>query len=113
MAKCDEGYICEVCGQAVDQIADSDLYLRYVLGQVSLNELHALPERHIRCNPVQSQFIVDAGFPPIEAEGVFDKRLLDEREVHETERKVTAAWRRLQQLAGSQIPLDQYPLDFE
>ena len=50
MAKCDEGYRCEVCGRDVEVIAESDLYLRYVLGEVPLERLHRLPERHIRCN---------------------------------------------------------------
>jgi hypothetical protein len=34
VAKCDEGYRCEVCGLDVEVIVDSDLYLRYVLGEV-------------------------------------------------------------------------------
>ena len=36
MAKCDEGYRCEMCGRDVEAIAESDLYLRYVLGEVPL-----------------------------------------------------------------------------
>ena len=32
MAKCEEGYLCEVCGQDVAEITESDLYLRYVIG---------------------------------------------------------------------------------
>ena len=32
MAKCDEGYLCDVCGQDVAELKDSDLYLRYVVG---------------------------------------------------------------------------------
>lgn len=34
MAKCDEGYLCEVCGQDVAEISQSDLYLRYVVGNL-------------------------------------------------------------------------------
>ena len=26
MAKCDEGYLCQVCGHEVEQIVESDLY---------------------------------------------------------------------------------------
>ena len=36
MARCDEGYRCEVCGRDVEAVTDSDLYLRYVLGEVPL-----------------------------------------------------------------------------
>ncbi|HVW01929.1 MAG TPA: hypothetical protein VHB77_16370, partial [Planctomycetaceae bacterium] len=81
MAKCDEGYLCEVCGQPVPEIADSDLYLRYVLGEISMQALHAAPERHIRCNPVQAQFIVDESFEPVAVEGPFNKRQLDPADV--------------------------------
>ena len=51
MAKCDEGYPCEVCGEDVEDITDSDLYLRYVIGLVDPETLHTSPERHLRCNP--------------------------------------------------------------
>ena len=54
MAKCERGYLCEVCGQDVAEITDSDLYLRYVLGEVPIYRLHQLPERHVRCNPALS-----------------------------------------------------------
>jgi tetratricopeptide (TPR) repeat protein len=40
MARCDEGYRCEVCGRDVEAVTDSDLYLRYVLGEVPLDRLH-------------------------------------------------------------------------
>ena len=33
MAKCEEGYLCEVCGCDVEEISDSDLYLRFVIGE--------------------------------------------------------------------------------
>src|SRR5207253_5771351 len=58
--KCDEGYVCEVCGRDVEPITDSDLYLRYVLGEVPLERLHLQRERHIRCNPALAQYIADA-----------------------------------------------------
>ena len=51
MAKCDEGYRCEVCGRDVEVITESDLYLRFILGEVPLELLHRLSERHLRCNP--------------------------------------------------------------
>ena len=62
MAKCDEGYLCEVCGTEVEGITDSDRYLRYVIGEVDPEQLHTLKERHLRCNPILAQFIVDERF---------------------------------------------------
>ena len=46
MAKCDEGYLCEVCQQPVEEIAESDLYLRYVIGMLDPETLHTQAERH-------------------------------------------------------------------
>ncbi len=69
MARCDRGYLCVVCGEEVEELVDSDLYLRYALGEVDPELLHNLPERHIRCNPTLAQFIVADGFPPVEVDG--------------------------------------------
>ena len=77
MAKCEEGYLCDVCGQDVAEITESDLYLRYVIGLLDPEVLHTTRERHIRCNPTLAQFIVDDDFPAVTAEGAFDKRQLD------------------------------------
>ena len=110
MAKCDRGYLCEVCGNEVPEIVDSDLYLRYVIGEVPARELMVSPERHLRCNPVQAQFIVDPAFEPVVVEGPFDKRLLDAADVRRREELVTRGWRRLHELAGSGLPLGEYPL---
>ena len=110
MARCDEGYRCEVCGRDVEQMTESDLYLRYVLGEVPIYLLHRSPERHIACNPALAQYIVDPSFAPITCEGPFDKRSLDAEFVAGEEKRVTRAWRRLQVLPGLRLPLDQYPL---
>jgi hypothetical protein len=110
MARCDEGYSCEVCSQDVDGILVSDLYLRFVLGEVPIDRLHRLPERHIRCNPALAQYIVDKSFEHITCEGPFDKRALDPEFVATEEQRVTKAWRRLQTLPGLGLPIDQYPL---
>ena len=59
MAVCDQGYLCDVCGQDVEAIIDSDLYLRYILGEVHPLALPTQRERHIRCNPATAQYIVD------------------------------------------------------
>ncbi|MBO0697857.1 MAG: hypothetical protein J2P46_05660, partial [Zavarzinella sp.] len=96
MARCDEGYRCEVCGRDVEGITESDLYLRYVLGEVPLEMLHRLPERHIRCNPALAQYIVDSGFPPVMCEGPFAKSNFDPEYVRSEEIRVTRGWRRLQ-----------------
>src|SRR3989337_2023411 len=98
MAKCDQGYLCEVCGQDVADITDSDLYLRYVIGEIDSRQLMSAPERHLRCNPVQAQFIVDPEFEPVVVEGPFDKQLLDAAEVRRREDRVTRGWRRLQEV---------------
>jgi hypothetical protein len=110
MAKCDEGYRCEVCGRDVEAITESDLYLRYVLGEVPLEFIHRLPERHIRCNPAMAQYIVDPAFPPIPCEGPFDKRLLGIEFVRDEEDRVTRGWRRLQAIPTLGLTVAEYPL---
>lgn len=111
MAKCDEGYRCEVCGADVEAIVDSDLYLRYVIGELDPEVLHTTRERHVRCNPTLAQFIVDADFAPVEITGPFDKRQLDAQFVCERERLVSRGWRRLREVAGGELPIIDYPLD--
>jgi hypothetical protein len=110
VARCDEGYRCEVCGRDVEAITESDLYLRYVLGDVPLERLHLQRERHIRCNPALAQFIVDDGFEQVNCDGPFDKRSLDEEYVAEEQRRVTGAWRRLQAIPTSGLTIAEYPL---
>jgi len=94
MAKCDEGYLCEVCGEDVAQVTDSDLYLRYVIGLLDPELLHATPERHIRCNPVLAQFIVDDGFEPVIVEDEFSKANLDSEYCRKSSRRGIAVDRR-------------------
>lgn len=110
MARCEEGYLCDVCGGDVAELAESDLYLRYVIGLVDPETLHTTRERHIRCNPALAQFIVDDDFEPVLAEGPFDKRQLDPAYVRERERLVTRGWRRLRELAGQELSILEYPL---
>ena len=81
MARCDQGYLCDVCGDEVESIRESDLYLRFVTGQLSSNELLATPERHLRCNPVVSQFVT--------VDGDFDRRLFDPADVVKRETLLT------------------------
>jgi hypothetical protein len=111
MAKCEEGYLCDVCGGDVEEMTDSDLYLRYVIGMIDPETLHTTPERHIRCNPVLGQFIVDDDFPLLVVEGPFDKRTLAPAYVHERETLVTRGWRRLRELVGQDdLAILNYPL---
>jgi hypothetical protein len=118
MAKCEEGYLCDVCGKDVAEITDSDLYLRFVIGLVDPETLHTTRERHIGCNPVLAQFIVADDFKPLAVEGPFDKRTLDPQHVKQRETLVTRGWRRLHEVAGMDVPILDYPLpevraDFE
>jgi hypothetical protein len=110
MAKCEEGYLCDVCGADVAELYDSDLYLRYVTGLVDPEVLHTSKERHIRCNPSLAQFIVDDEFEPVVVEGDFDKRRLDPAYVRERETLVTRGYRRLKELRGLDLPIINYPL---
>ncbi len=110
MARCDEGYRCEVCGRDVEAVAESDLYLRYVLGEVSLELLHRLPERHIRCDPALAQYIVDERFEPVACDGPFAKANLDPAFVAAEEARVTRGWRRLQAIPSLGLTIAEYPL---
>jgi hypothetical protein len=110
MVRCEQGYLCDVCGQDVEQIIDSDLYLRYILGEVSPLALPNMPERHIRCNPATAQYIVDAAFPPVRCDGAFAKQMLDAAFVAAEEARVTRGWRRLQEIPALGIPITEYPL---
>ena len=110
MAKCDEGYLCDVCGADVATLADSDLYLRYVVGMLDPEVLHTTPERHIRCNPSLAQYITAQDFAPVHVEGPFDKRALDKRFVRQREELLTRGWRRLQEVIRLDLPIIDYPL---
>jgi hypothetical protein len=110
MAKCEEGYLCDVCGQDVAELTDSDLYLRYIVGMLDPEVLHTTRERHIRCNPTLAQYIVADDFEPVAVEGPFDKRQLDPDYVRERERLLTRGWKRLKEVSGLGIPIIEYPL---
>jgi hypothetical protein len=110
MARCDEGYRCEVCGADVEAITESDLYLRYVLGEVPLEMLHRLPERHLTCNPALAQYIIDSTFPPVRCEGPFSKAAFDPDYVRAEEERVTRGWRRLQAIPTLGLTVPEYPL---
>ena len=111
MAQCELGYLCDVCGEEVEDLTESDLYLRFVLGEVDPETLHLAPERHLRCNPTLAQFIVDDAFPPITVEGVFAKAELDPEFVAEEEVRITRGFRRLREVFAIEgMSLTDYPL---
>ena len=110
MAKCDEGYLCDVCGQDVAELTGSDLYLRYIVGMLDPEVLHTTAERHIRCNPAIAQYIVADDFEPVVVEGPFDKRTLDPAFVAQQEVLMTRGWRRLHEVAALGLPIIEYPL---
>ncbi|TWT87598.1 hypothetical protein Mal64_31400 [Pseudobythopirellula maris] len=110
MARCDEGYLCDVCGEDVGAMTDSAMYLRYVTGGLDPEVLHTYPERHLRCEPELAQYIVHEKFKPVACEGPFDKRALDAEYVAQREGLMTRGWLRLRELAGGELPLRDYPL---
>lgn len=110
MAACDTGYICDVCGHDVEAIVESDLYLRYIMGEVSPLELPRQRERHIRCNPAVAQYIVDSAFEAVVCEGMFAKANLDAAYVRAQEELATRAWRRLQEIPSLGLAIPEYPL---
>jgi len=112
MAGCDQGYLCDVCGDEVKDIRESGLYLRFVPGQITSQQLLASPERHLHCNPVMAQFITAAEFDTPTVSGAFCKSQLDADYVAEQEDLRTRGWRRLQELyeISAETPLTDYPL---
>lgn len=110
MARCDEGYDCDVCGKPVEAITESGLYLRYVLGEVPLERLHLEAERHIACHPELAQYIVDDSMM-VACDGVFAKGGLDAEFVKNEEARVTAGWRRLQEIPTLGLSVAEYPLN--
>jgi len=110
MAKCDEGYLCDVCGKDVATLSESDLYLRYIVGMLDPEVLHTTRERHIRCNRSLAQYIIADDFAEVVVEGPFDKRSLDADYVREQELLLTRGWRRLCEVSGEDLRIVEYPL---
>ena len=110
MAVCEQGYLCEVCGGDVADLTESDLYLRFVLGEIDPESLHVQPERHIRCNPTLAQFIVAEGFAPVVVDGFFGKAQLDPAFVAAEEARVSRGYLRLFALCEQELPITEYPL---
>ncbi|MFM2220037.1 MAG: hypothetical protein RL240_4355 [Planctomycetota bacterium] len=115
MAKCDQGYLCRVCGKEVDQMIDSELYLRFIIGEIDAELLHLSPECHLACNPTLSQFIDDERFSKaVQAPEGFRIVDLDPRYVELRISLVSRGYRRLWEIRKerSRFPTIQaYPLD--
>ena len=110
MAGCERGYLCTVCGHDVEEITDSVLYLRYVLGEVAWEQLNRSPETHLHCDPILAQFIVSEFFTPVRLDGVFSKAGLDPEFVRTEELRVTSGFLRLREVAGTSPAIADYPL---
>lgn len=112
MAKCDEGYLCVVCGEEVKRLDQSELYLKFVLGLVNTQRLNQLPERHLKCSPATSQFILDEQFEGTLAEGLASKKELDPTFRSDKEKLYTKGFHRLQFLQKNRrgMSIDQYPI---
>jgi hypothetical protein len=111
MARCEQGYLCEVCGAEVEDVTESDLYLRYVLGEVDPETLHIQSERHLLCNPTLAQFIVAEGFATPVLTGPFGKVELDPDFVKDEEDRVTRGYLRLKEIFFQDgLPITEYPL---
>ncbi len=112
MAKCDEGYLCEVCGQPVQGLTTSALYLQYVIGWVDPETLHTRRECHIRCQPSLAQFIDDERFSAVLMDGDFDRRQLDQRFATDRAELVSRGYRRLHELQKKRTSptVQEYPL---
>lgn len=109
---CEQGYLCQVCGADVATLSESDLYLRYVIGELDPEVLHTTAERHLQCNPVLAQFIDHADFPAIQVDGDFDCRQLDPLFVRQRSEQVTRGFVRLLELErlGGDVDVTSYPL---
>ena len=112
MAKCDQGYPCELCGLPVKNINESSLYLRYVLGEVEAHELFSAPERHLKCDQNLAQFIVHEKFerPVLDSASSDDQVSIDDQTRRKKELRITAGWLRLREVVQLGIPITEYPL---
>ena len=112
MAKCDQGYLCAVCGAPVERIDHSALYLQYVIGWVDPETLHLRPDSHLQCSPALAQYIEAPEFEPVSCTGELDRRHLDPDFVAERVALVTRGFRRLKELARRRRGLSvlDYPL---
>lgn len=113
MARCDQGYLCRICGKEVEDIVDSELYLLFVIGEVDPETLHTQRECHLRCNPQLSQFIDDQRFlPAVVLETAFSKSNLDQEFVNQRSQLINRGYQRLWDIFETEIGVAvvDYPL---
>jgi hypothetical protein len=114
MAHCDKGYLCRVCGDEVEKITDSELYLRYVIGEIDPEILHIAPECHLTCAPAIAQFIVDDRFSPVTYDDpLFGAQYLDPSYVAERRELLSRGYARLWEIRKSRknsLAIVDYPL---
>ncbi len=114
MAKCDEGYLCEVCGIAVERLDESALYLQFVIGWIDPETLHTRRECHLRCHPALAQYIDDSRFdPPVLVDDEFDRRQLDTEFVKDRAELISQGFARLCELQKRRrdLSVHDYPLE--
>ena len=109
---CCGNYRFTTCGEDVTGIVESDLYLRFVIGELDPEVLHTSPERHIRCNPVLAQFIRHDRFEPVLLTGDLSCDGLDPDFVLRRTEWVTRGYARLLEIAATDGDRDvtAYPL---
>ncbi len=112
MAKCEQGYLCSVCGKEVEEICDSELYLRYTIGWLDPERLHIAPERHLHCNPALSQFIQHERFANLQVPPNLEKKGLDPTFVAKRTDLLTRGYVRLLEIQQAEhtVSLTDYPL---
>ncbi len=93
---------------------DSELYLRFVIGEIDAEVLHLSSECHLKCNPVLAQFIDDDRFAweGIAPDG-FRTEQLDASYADARRALVTAGYRRLWEIRKQRklFPtIQSYPL---
>ena len=113
MARCDQGYLCRICGAEVEDIVDSELYLRFVIGEIDPETLHTSRECHLRCNALFAQFISDSRFYPlVQIEGEFSKDALDPQYVRERMALINRGYARLWEIMQDELGMTviEYPL---
>ena len=112
MAKCDQGYLCEICGVAVERLDESALYLQFVIGWIDPETLHTRRECHLRCQPTLAQFIDDTDFEPVVVDDEFDRRAMDPSFSAERASLISRGYRRLRELQRrrSGMKVSDYPL---
>lgn len=115
MAKCDQGYLCRVCGEEVEKLSQSELYLRFVIGEIDPETLHLSSECHLQCNPILSQFIDDPRFGrAVSAPKGFRAEDLDPQYAIARRELVTRGYLRLLEIQSNRKSFPQvqdYPLE--